>query len=57
MFRVLFLVTFMLLMFFSVANAQEIDNPDEQIVRCASVMCTDPLYFFDYRVYIPVVGK
>lgn len=37
-------------------NAQEITDPNLPIVRCASLMCTDPLAFFEYRVYMPMIG-
>ncbi len=52
---VVVLVAMMLLIPSSV-NAQEITNPDLPIVRCAGASCTDPLYFFEYRMYMPMIG-
>lgn len=52
---VVILVTMMFLIPSSV-KAQEITDPNLPIVRCASLMCTDPLYFFEYRMYMPMIG-
>lgn len=37
-------------------NAQEITDPNLPIVRCAGVSCTDQLYFFTHKVYMPMIG-
>ena len=53
---VLVVVVAMSLLLFSSVHAQEISNPDLPIVRCAGLMCTEPLAFFEYRVYMPMIG-
>lgn len=53
---IIILVVAMMLFTQKVVSAQEITDPNLPIVRCASVMCTDPLYFFEYRVYMPMIG-
>ena len=37
-------------------DAQEITDPNLPIVRCSGLMCTDPLVFFEYRMYMPMIG-
>lgn len=56
--KYVFVVLFVLISLFFVVpvHAQEISNPDLPIVRCAGLMCTDPLAFFEYRVYMPMIG-
>lgn len=53
---VLIVVVAMSLLLFSTVQAQEITDPNLPIVRCASLMCTDPLAFFEYRMYMPMIG-
>ena len=53
---ILILVVAMSLLLFSSVHAQEIANPDLPIVRCAGLMCTDHLVFFEYRMYMPMIG-
>lgn len=50
------IVVFSILFFVTPAQAQEITDPNLPIVRCASLMCTDPLAFFEYRMYMPMIG-
>lgn len=38
-------------------KAQEITDPSQPIVTCASTICTDPLYFFEYKMYFPTVRR
>jgi len=53
---VLIVVVAMSLLLFSTVQAQEITDPNLPIVRCASLICTDPLAFFEYRMYMPMIG-
>lgn len=50
------LLVLLVLFFATPVHAQEITDPNLPIVRCASLMCTDPLAFFEYRMYMPMIG-
>jgi hypothetical protein len=54
---VLFVFAVLISLFFATPiHAQEITDPNLPVVRCASVSCTDPLYFFAHRMYMPMIG-
>lgn len=56
MYKIIVVIVLAMLLSTTSVKAQEISNPDLPIVRCAGTMCTDPLYFFEYRMYMPMIG-
>ncbi len=56
MHRLIIVLMLAMLLSTGVAKAQEITDPNLPVVRCAGVSCTDPLYFFEYRVFLPMIG-
>lgn len=57
MYKLIIILMLMAMLLFPIkADAQEITDPNLPIVRCSGLMCTDPQAFFEYRMYMPMIG-
>lgn len=56
MYKIIIVIVLAMLLSTSGVKAQEISNPGLPIVRCAGMVCTDPLYFFEHKMYMPMIG-